>query len=351
MTGICDVLIRCDGGATIGLGHVKRCLALSHALHRRDLAVTFAGRFDASARALLAAAAPCIDWEPGTDEAHWLADVIAQTHARALVLDIRTALAKEAVAEARAQGVVTLLIDDISERRLAGDFVTLPPTVEAERASWAGFSGEKLIGWNWVILSGRVPRAAPDLQSRGEPPLRVLITMGGADPLRLTERAAKALEPHKTRLTPTIVIGPAFADSDARANALRMAWPGARLVMKPADLGDVVAHTDLALVSYGVTAQELAAAGVPALYLCLSEDHVSAARALAATGAGVSLGRHDAIDDADLDQAVAALIADPARRAAMASAGPRAIDGHGAERIAEKLGAHLGLAPARTLGN
>lgn len=352
MTKACDVLIRCDGGGEVGLGHVKRCLALGLSLRRQDLTVTFAGRFEASAQALIALAkVPALAWPRKTEEAHWLANVIKETRARALVLDIRTDLPRRALDDARAQGLFTLVIDDLSERKLGADIVTLPPTEDAQTANWEGFSGEALIGWRWTILSAPVTRATPDIQSLGNPPLKLLVTMGGADPLRLTERAASALKPHAALITPTFVIGPAFADPSGRAEMLCASWAGARVAVKPSVLDPFIQGADLALASYGVTAQELAAAGVPALYLCISDDHACAAEALAVSGAGQSLGRHDAVDDAALGEAVAALVKNPARRAAMASAGPNAIDGFGAERLAEKLGAFLGSSRARVRCN
>jgi spore coat polysaccharide biosynthesis protein SpsF len=342
MTTACDVLIRCDGDGATGLGHVKRCLALARALERAGLAVAFTGTYDASASALIAAAhASILPWDGQRDEAGFLSECILRTQARALVLDIRTSLSKEAVAHVRARGIATLAVDDLSERRLAADLVALPPTAEAERAAWPGFSGEKLIGWRWTILSGPVTHARPDLASHGVPPLKLLVTMGGADPSRLTERVALALLPLKARLAPSFVIGPAFAEAAARAEALRKLWPDAEIVLKPASLGPVIQHMDLALVAYGVTAQELAAAGVPALYLGLTSDHEQGAHALAATGAGLSLGRHDTVGDESIARALAALIDNPAQRRAMAEAGPRAIDGLGALRLAEKLVARL----------
>ena len=39
------------------------------------------------------------------------------------------------------------------------------------------------------------------------------------------------------------------------------------------------ASADLAVASFGVTAYELAAVGVPAVYLCLTDDHAESAEA------------------------------------------------------------------------
>jgi spore coat polysaccharide biosynthesis predicted glycosyltransferase SpsG len=86
-----------------------------------------------------------------------------------------------------------------------------------------------------------------------------------------------------------------------------------------------------------MTAYELAALGVPAILLCLAEDHARSASALAEAGAVVSLGVHGSVSPAELGAAAASLLRDPGRRAAMSRAALGLIDGRGAERTAELL--------------
>jgi spore coat polysaccharide biosynthesis protein SpsF len=80
---------------------------------------------------------------------------------------------------------------------------------------------------------------------------------------------------------------------------------------------------------------------VPALYLCLNEDHALSASAFERAGMGMSLGVHSAIEDFDIASATWALIGDSARRRDMHAAGLMAIDGEGAVRIAADLAASL----------
>ena len=329
-----DVLIRCDGGAALGLGHVKRCLAVADMLRRaHDLDILFAGQFDDGAEAVLSAQNFRAVTREG-EEAPWLAALAARSGAQAAVFDIRTDLDAPVLRALRPlMALVTL--DDASPRRLAADLAVLPPTREAQALDWTGFQGEALIGWAWQVLA--VPPAKRGPVSDRPGALTLLVTMGGADPMGLTLRAAKLLMPLAACLQPIFVIGPAFSQPVALRTELRAFWPKAEIALRPESLGPLMARADLALAAYGVTAQELAASGVPALYLGISEDHVSAAEALAATGAGECLGLAKTISDASLRNAVALLIGDPARRRAMAAAGPAAIDGLAAERLAARI--------------
>jgi spore coat polysaccharide biosynthesis protein SpsF len=268
-------------------------------------------------------------------EQPWLRALAAETGARAVLFDIRTDLPGAALDALRVRSVATVTLDDGSPRRLAADLAILPPTPAALALDWTGFRGEALIGWAWQVLAAApLPREA---ESGKEGPLTMLVTMGGADPAGLTLRAARLLLPLARCIAPLFVIGPAFAQPVLLRRDIRALWPEAEIALKPESLAPLIARADLALAAYGVTAQELAAFGVPALYIGLSEDHVRSAEALAETGAGLCLGQHDELGDAALREAVSALIGDPARRNAMALAGPRAIDGRGAERLAARI--------------
>src|SRR5207253_1521392 len=78
------------------------------------------------------------------------------------------------------------------------------------------------------------------------------------------------------------------------------------------DLSGEYTLADLALCAFGVTAYELAAHGVPALYLCLTDDHARSASAFERAGMGICLGLHDCVEDDEIADAVCDLLADTA---------------------------------------
>ncbi len=101
------------------------------------------------------------------------------------------------------------------------------------------------------------------------------------------------------------------------------------------------ATADVALAAFGVTAYELAAFGVPALYMCLTEDHALSASAFEHAGMGISLGVAKAVTDNDITKSVWALLGDAERRGEMRKIGPTMIDGGAAARIANDLSVAL----------
>jgi spore coat polysaccharide biosynthesis protein SpsF len=98
-----------------------------------------------------------------------------------------------------------------------------------------------------------------------------------------------------------------------------------------------MAEADLAICSFGMTAYELAAMGVPAVYACLTEDHEESASALAAAGMGMSVGVNDQETETRLAAAIERLLVDENARAQMSARASELVDGRGASRIAELL--------------
>jgi spore coat polysaccharide biosynthesis protein SpsF len=334
------VLMRCDGGAALGLGHVKRSLALARQFRdRHGFGVRFAVSEDGAARALAEAAGfPVSVKPPAENEATWLTAVCASAKASAAIFDTRTADGAAAVIAARASGAVTAVIDDASDRRLHADLAFYPPAPQAAALAWEGSRTQRMTGWEWAIL-GETP--GPRQPRDAGAPSTVLITMGGSDPLRLTLRAAKAAAAVLGTHRILVAIGPGVADSAGLVQALRR-LPGPLTIVEACnDLRPLMAQADVAVSAFGVTAYELAAHGVPALYLHLTPDHGQSASAFEAAGIGRSIGPASG-PDAAIEDALAALLRDASAREAMRRAGLAAVDGRGAERIAALIADKIG---------
>ena len=165
--------------------------------------------------------------------------------------------------------------------------------------------------------------------------------MGGSDPYGLTLRAANAL----TRLDPVFrarfVVGSGFEAREKIAREIIGLRSNFETIEGASDLMTEYATADVALTAFGVTAYELAAFGVPALYMCLTEDHALSASVFEHAGMGISLGVAKAVTDNDITKSVWALLGDAERRGEMRKIGPTMIDGGAAARIANDLSVAL----------
>jgi len=271
-------------------------------------------------------------------DAEFLSRLIAGRKPELLICDMRDGLGKKEL-EALARNVsITAVIDDGSERRLAADVAYYPPVPQAAVLDWTGSDCVARIGWEWALLG--LTKAKLNVRPRAARP-SLLVTMGGSDPFGLTLRAARALAKLDPVFRARFVIGPGMEHAAQTAKRIASLAPHFETIENADDLTTEIAASDLALTAFGVTAYELAAYGVPALYLCLNEDHALSASAFERAGMGMSLGVHSAIEDFDIASATWALIGDSARRRDMHAAGLMAIDGEGAVRIAADLAASL----------
>ena len=347
------ILIRCDAAPEIGFGHVVRCLALADELRdQHGCEVSFAmlqgpqGVKQVQESGYLVHQ-PQVDSLRLLDEGRWLQRLVSHTATQVLVLDVRANLAVEAIQQIRAQGVLIVTIDDPSDRRLAADMAFYPPVPQVERLDWTGFTGERFVGWDWVLLRPQfaeaarrnIPRA-PD--SLPEPPsvdrpLTLLVTMGGSDPAGLTLMALEAIEKIDGNFRVLVAIGGGFMHEPALTAWLATAKRAYEIRRDVTDMASLMAEADLAIASFGVTAYELAVMGVPAVYLCLTEDHEESASAFVKMGISECVGKHNTVDSYSLIDAVLSLLGDNRRRKEVAAQTSTMVDGCGAIRISQEI--------------
>ena len=320
-------LIRCDGGGDYGFGHVKRMIALARALRDvQGIGAVFAvnGSEDGLVPIRQAGFEAHLLSGPRADLSGFDADL--------LLLDCRDGPSRAEVEALEAP--LKAVVDDGSERRLGVDLAYYPPVPQSERLDWSGSHCTARIGWQWAVL-GQTPG-----QHRPRPPSprpTLLVTMGGSDPFDLTLKTAEALTALEPVFRARFVIGPGFKNKERLAQTIVALKPNFETVEGAAGLATEFASCDAALIAFGVTAYELAAFGVPAIYLGISPDHAVSASAFERAGMGLCLGVAGSVSESAIAKSVWALLGDGERRRQMRTAGLATIDGAGAGRIAADL--------------
>lgn len=326
-------LIRCDGGGAYGFGHVKRMVALARALRDREgIGAVFALNGSEDGAEPIRQAGFEVRMLDGPRAG--LAGIVPD--ADLLILDCRDGPTRQEIEALRIP--LKAVVDDGSERRLAADLAYYPPVPQAAHLDFTDSHCTPRIGWEWSIL-GLTPLPARPRNYSPRPTL--LVTMGGSDPFALTERCAKALRALEPVFRARFVIGPGFKNKEQLARNIVSLSPNFETVEGADGLATEFAACDAALIAFGVTAYELAANGVPALYLGISEDHTLSASAFELAGMGVNLGTAETASNSAIAKAAWSLLNDGARRREMHAAGLMAIDGLGASRIAAELAAVL----------
>ncbi len=340
-------LFRCDGDLETGLGHVYRCLALADELRERHgWGVTFAMAAGASGFEVVRKNAHTVEkMPPGSDEGPWMDALIHRLGPDAIVLDVRTDLARGDVEKWRENGCLIATIDDSCEKRLAADLAFYPPAPQARRMDWSDFTGKLCIGWEWAILRKEFSRVNRRTNfaghgRRSKNPV-ILVAMGGSDPRGMTFKAVSALGALNAEFECIVVLGAGFTRKEELDNSLTDLGHRFEVFENANNMAELMARSDLAVASFGVTAYELAAMGVPTIYLCLTPDHAESASVFVEAGLGISLGLHDHASERDLAEAVGSMLKKKPPRVPEVAAPDcprsRLVDGEGVVRIAKMI--------------
>jgi spore coat polysaccharide biosynthesis protein SpsF len=347
------VLIRCDGDNRVGMGHVVRCLALADEFRNTcGYGVTFAVASGAPAIAKIEAAGFPIATKPSAqDEAVWLGDLLASQRAHILLLDVRTDLSPDHVRRWRRQGILVAVVDDPHERRCAADLAFYPPVPQVEELDWQSFSGHLHVGWEWVLLRPQFHTLRKGMCrtiKQPDQPVRVLVSMGGSDPRGMTLKALQSLQRVPGDFGIDVVLGAGFEGESAVLDEIARSQRDIAVHRDVQDMAALMANASLAVASFGMTAYELAALGVPALYLCLTPDHLRSAELFVSQNMARSVPEYAGDWQPPLVENVRQMLEDPSRLAEMRTASLAKVDGLGVPRtvqaIAEKAQAQ------RTIG-
>ncbi len=324
--------IRADGGRVLGLGHVTRCLALATELRaNHDVKCSFYVHEDHAGRSLV-------------ESRGWTALHVKSDGPQGIpagddlvIVDLPGGVTHAYVESLRASDPRRLvaLFDGTCTGRLAADLVIAPVERLSAPSDWIGFRGRRFEGPDYAILDAAYLSLPPRAIDPARTP-RVLVTMGGADPYGLTLQALDALDGIPDDFQATVAAGPAFSMERELAGRLHRARRKYEVRREP-NLAGVMMESDLAVTSFGTTAYELAAAGLPAIALAITPDHAEAAAMFARGGSLISAGMYTTVSRESLANMVHELLSDPDQRMTMARAGQALIDGQGSRRVADLL--------------
>lgn len=324
------VVIRTEGGAEVGLGHVRRCLTLASALVRLDAQVMFIVNDDTGVMDLIerhGLEVMGIAESPGQPQP--TLRILADQRASVLVTDSYN-IKTEFFSKARGLVQVLVALDDLADRSLPVDIV-VNAAIDAEKLRYSTLTdAQLLLGPAFALLRDEFANApVRSIRSRLE---RLLVTVGGSDGHNLTGRLVEWARQVLPDEMLEVVIGPFFAEMPEVVKTKMM------LHRNPQNMRDLMLACDLALCSGGQTTYELAATGTPAIAIQVVENQIHNLEGFARAGTLVVAG---SVDGDDLEHRtkseLQSLASDAARRAAMSQRGRALVDGRGAARAADAI--------------
>ena len=332
MTGRRHIAFVTEGGPTVGLGHVSRCLALASAVAGARL--SFLVNEDAQVALLLrrvAGEVTELPWPVDPARALRALDGLAP---EVIVVDSYAA-SSELLASFRALAPV-VAVDDMADRRLPVD-VVVNGGAGAERLRYERTPGTRfLLGPRYALLDPRYA-GPPERVPTGQVG-RVLICLGGGRQVDTTLAALSAVDQVFTDCVVDVVAGVFSGNSPALDAAARGARNRVLIHRDGFGLRALMLGADVAVSGAGVTLCELCATATPSVAVCMADNQRANVEAFAEAGAALAAG---AAEDPHLAEAVASALArlanDVALRASTGARGRALVDGRGASRLARAI--------------
>lgn len=349
------VALRVDASDTLGIGHLKRCLALASALRTVGARVVFvAQELDSQTPDIVKAEGHEI-WQiptcQKTRDAAETAAALGGMNITHVVVDHYGLDASwhRALRAALAPGLTLIAaIDDLGDRDLDVDLLIDPNLAEDHRRKFgARLSGEAFLlgGPRFALLSAVYEQAPRTLIS--EHVNSIGIFMGGSDSLGLNPIVLNACRRVAGFAGPIEIVTTSWNRALDDLTRAVEASPGTTLSVNLPDLAAFYARHDLHIGAAGGASWERCCLGTPSLLIEIAENQRAVLPHLKKLGAIATLPPDAAPTEGEIGQAVTKLLTDTAARKHLAERSSGLVDGLGAMRAALAILANrLSVRPA-----
>lgn len=339
-----NLLIRADASATIGTGHVMRCLALAQAWQ------------DAGGHAVLAMATDAPELESrleaegvrvthlevvreGKEDALATSELAKEIGARWVAVD-GYSFADDFQRGVKGEGLRLLAMDDFGHSLHYCADMVLNPDLCAEESLYESREEytKLLLGPKFTLLRREFVAYAAAKRQHPEVARRVMVTMGGSDPDNVTLKAIRALQlADVPGIEAVVLVGGCNPHAEELESAVNESRASIRLERNVKDMPGLMAWADIAVSAGGTTCAELAMMGVPSLIVTIADNQVENTRRLVEAGAVESLGWHEELSAESLRRSIGTFCHNEERRAALSQSARNLVDGRGAARVVEAM--------------
>lgn len=320
------ILIFTSGSAEEGFGHVYRTVSIVSELKRRLIAVHCIVRFNTQVVGILERNRVEYSCVNSVDE---FLGFFSSIDTVSIVIDSRQDLSLE-IELTKRRGISVVQIDCLDETRRQADINIYPnPHFMFDQMDWSGYNGKVVGGADYTVIHSRF------LEMRSQLPnaidrQRILISMGGSDPNRLTPLLMTWLE--KMSWPVEVVIGPGMPngkDLELLSDSLNITHHSGH-----DDLAPLMSRSGVLITGLGVSIYEAAVLKLPAIVIQNFERDAADAMQLALVEGVFPLGFFKDVNS-DLVRSAVNQVIDNYDH--YSSAVGELVDGLGARRIVDLL--------------
>ncbi len=314
------IALRVDASTQIGTGHIMRCLTIADSLHRSSVRVIFI------CRSLLGNWISILQ-DRGfetivleTDDELWDGDRDAQLtveHLKTqqifpdwLIID-QYQIGQDWQKLVRPAVGKIMVVDDLADRTHDCDLLldqNLYPNYASRYAGLVPKACQCLLGPHYLILRdefrsiNRIVQKSLPLQKM---PQKILLTFGGSDPFRLTERVLNSLSSQGQPLEVRVLLGTSFLRKDSLAELIKTLPFSVEILTGITEMMTQFQWADCAISAGGLTTYELAYVGLPALIIAAVDAQAEVAAEMAHLKIHQYAGHADELNETQLIEKVA----------------------------------------------
>ncbi|MCU0594988.1 MAG: UDP-2,4-diacetamido-2,4,6-trideoxy-beta-L-altropyranose hydrolase [Desulfobacterota bacterium] len=347
------MLIRADASATLGSGHVMRCLALAQAWRRGGGTIAFVSACESAAvrEQILARGFPLHDWANAQGKENDPAFLRATLEPQRSESAVRPWVCLDGyhfdASHQRAfkeKGFGVLVIDDMGDRACTLPDILLNQNLHAETLSYSCGPGTTLLlGSRYALIREEFREWKDWERPMPEKADKVLVTVGGGDSPEVLEKIVAAISRvHLLDLEVVVIAGSAAERLEAQVNSGERKKNRFRFLAGTSAMPQLMAWADVAVSAAGSTCWELCYMGLPSLVGILADNQEGIAQGLGDKGVALNLGWFHEVDEEEIARSLVSVLTDEGRRKEMGRKGKDLIDGSGARRVCDQIAAKDG---------
>ncbi|MDO8468828.1 MAG: UDP-2,4-diacetamido-2,4,6-trideoxy-beta-L-altropyranose hydrolase [Candidatus Peribacter sp.] len=334
------LVFRTDGSATIGLGHVMRCLALAQVAQESGHSSVFimapgGEKIAERLRAEQCMVLPLVSKMGSKEDAVETTRLAREQAANWIIADgyqFDTGYQQTV----RKENIPLLFIDDYGHAGQYDADIILNQNFYADEMKYrnAAEHGQQLLGPMYALLRREFVLWQVRKRTIAKTATRILVSMGGADTRNDTGRVLKCLESmDRGTWEITVVSGAANPHLKLLEQAARESRHAMTLLANVSNMAALMAEADVGITAGGSTCYELLYMGLPGIVLITADNQERNVLALGRTDAVVNAGWNTKTDDRSLIALLDSVIGDQTLRSRLSAKGMGIVDGRGCSRV------------------
>ena len=296
-------IIRVDASPTIGGGHLARCLLIAKKMITSGWGVRFVTAEKQAKDLIERSGYFC---EEITKKEKIPSHLIKKGILTVIIADINSNTIfdedveyKKYINILHQQADLLLTFEDMVDHPYPADIVVIPYCgAEKLKIDYINKNTKYLLGPKYFPLRDEFKCITTNISNKVR---KIVITMGGSDPEKITLKVLKALNNEIVESDIMVIVGgmSEISDQDIKNSSSNIVE---KITIRRgvSNIAELIANSDLAFTNSGLTKYEISALGIPTIIISNTIQHVEYSELFVKNGSAVHLGAHAFVESSDI---------------------------------------------------